>query len=101
MKENEKSNLGVFVVLVALGSLAGYLTGILTAKKPGKELREDIKNQTEKSVRQLKENCSKAEEVISRFKSDAWKKYNEFSQGEKFNIAKQINQIFNRQKSEV
>lgn len=97
----EKSNFGSLVVLLVLGSAVGYLTGIFTAKKPGKELRQDLKNETEKTMRQLKESCAKAEESISKFKSEAWKQYNELRQGQKFNIAKQINQIFNRQKSEV
>lgn len=43
-----------------VGAAAGYLTGILTAKKPGKETRQDItnaavktKNQAEKTIKSL------------------------------------------------
>ena len=71
---------------LALGTLigagAGYLAGILTAKKPGKETRQDIadattaaKNQAEKKIKELHSNLvellNEAEALLKNTKSTA------------------------------
>jgi len=65
-----------------LGVGVGYLTGILTAKKPGKETRQDIanaavtaKNQAEKTIKDLNnklvELLSEAEELLKTVKESS------------------------------
>lgn len=104
----QKNGFATAMACLAVGTLAGYLTGILTAKKPGKELRQDIKDEAEKMTRRTKETCSKlysnAEDKVLTWKNMAMKKYEELrsaNKGKKFNLANQINQIFHRTKSEV
>jgi gas vesicle protein len=48
--QGDKSNVvKAFAIGAALSALAGYLAGILTAPKSGKETRQDIKNKAEAS----------------------------------------------------
>ncbi len=110
MQENNerRDNPALAISLLVLGSAAGYLAGILTAKKTGQELRQEINNEAQKTMRMAQESCSRlcgqAEEKVSKFKQEAMKRYEEMkiaTQGEKFNLAKQINQIFHRSKNEA
>ncbi len=43
-EEPKSSNTGKFALGAALTALAGYIAGVLTAPKAGRETREDIKN---------------------------------------------------------
>ena len=107
-KNERRDNLALAISLLVVGTAAGYLAGILTAKKTGQELRQEINNEAQKTIRMAQDTCSRfcgqAEEKVSKFKQEAMKKYEEMknsTRGEKFNLAKQINQIFNRSKTEV
>lgn len=107
-KNERRNNPALAISLLVIGSAAGYLAGILTAKKTGQELRQEINNEAQKTVRMAQESysklCGQAEEKVSQFKQEAMKKYQEMktaTQGDKFNLAKQINQIFHRSKTEA
>lgn len=45
----KKSNAGKYALGAALTALAGYIAGLLTAPKSGKETRKDLKDQAEKT----------------------------------------------------
>ncbi|HEX7368390.1 MAG TPA: YtxH domain-containing protein [Candidatus Saccharimonadales bacterium] len=48
-----------FAIGAGLAALAGYLAGILTAPKSGKETREDIKDTTKKSLSEAEKQLKK------------------------------------------
>ena len=50
-----KGNGGKFFLGAALGAIAGAIAGIVMAPKSGKETREDIKNASDKAVKDAKE----------------------------------------------
>lgn len=75
MAKHPNRNWGIFAIFAAL---AGFLAGILTAPKSGKETREDIKNTANRVVseaeKKLKEMHSEMNVVIMQAKSALEKK---------------------------
>lgn len=56
MGKHDKRNLGIFAVFAAL---AGFIAGILTAPKSGKETREDIKDTANRVVSEAEKQLKK------------------------------------------
>jgi gas vesicle protein len=83
-----------FAIFAGLAALVGYLAGILTAPKSGKETREDIKNAAQKGVSEAEKQLKKTLAELSD-RMDELKK-----QGEKLGdrAAKEINILVERGK---
>lgn len=62
-----------FFLGVAVGSIIGGVTALFTAPKKGSEMREDVKNETEKVYKEVKEQY----EVLSDKASEKYKKETE------------------------
>jgi gas vesicle protein len=60
-----KSSTKRFAVGTLVAAAAGYVTGILTAPKSGKETRQDIKDTTEKTVREAEKQLKKLHTELS------------------------------------
>jgi gas vesicle protein len=54
-----KSNFKKFAIGTAIAALAGYLAGLLTAPKSGKETRKDIKDVTVKGITEAEKQLKK------------------------------------------
>ena len=54
-----KSSFKKFAIGTAIAALAGYLAGLLTAPKSGKETRKDIKDVTVKSITEAEKQLKK------------------------------------------
>lgn len=54
-----------FAVGTLLAAAAGYLAGILTAPKSGKETRQDIKDATEKTIQETEKQLKKLHTELS------------------------------------
>ncbi len=75
MAQNKDDSLFKFLAGLVIGAGVGFLVGILTADKPGRELRRDISNNTVDFVGGLKERIEtikdQAAEAIRDFKGFA------------------------------
>ena len=60
-----KSSTKRFALGTLIAAVAGYLAGILTAPKSGKETREDIKNTTVKTVHEAEKQLKKLHTELS------------------------------------
>jgi gas vesicle protein len=60
-----KSTTKRFALTTLVAAAAGYVTGILTAPKSGKETRQDIKDTTEKTVREAEKQLKKLHTELS------------------------------------
>lgn len=72
---SEHSSGKKFAIGAAIAALSGYIAGILTAPKSGKETRQDIKNAASNSVaeaeRQLKQLHTQLSELLEEAKKHA------------------------------
>lgn len=66
-----------FALGAAVAALAGFVAGILTAPKSGKETREDIKNTAQHSVVQAEQELKKLHTELSDLLEDVKGKKNE------------------------
>ena len=60
-----------FAIGTIVAAAAGYVAGILTAPKSGKETRKDIKDVTVKSVTEAEKQLKKLHTVITKAKTEA------------------------------
>ena len=68
------------VAIVAITALAaGYVAGILTAPKSGKETRQDLRDAADKTVREVEQRLKFAHTELSRLASDASERAQELS----------------------
>jgi gas vesicle protein len=68
-----------FAVGTMIAAAAGYLAGILTAPKSGKETREDIKNAAEHSVTEAERQLKRLHTELNTVISEATSRYEELS----------------------
>lgn len=66
-----KSNAKKWAIGTLVAAAAGYVAGILTAPKSGKETRQDIKNAAEKGVAEAEKQLKKLHTQISDLLSEA------------------------------
>lgn len=66
MKDSQKR----FVLSTIIAAIGGYLVGILTAPKSGKETRKDIKDTAVKSVKKAEAQLQKATDEITNLLED-------------------------------
>ncbi|MFI5270626.1 MAG: YtxH domain-containing protein [Candidatus Saccharimonadales bacterium] len=73
MDNDKSSNLKKLIIGTALAATAGYIAGVLTAPKSGKETREDIKaaatKKREDAVKELKHLQEELDKVIDQSKA--------------------------------
>lgn len=72
---------------VVIGAAVGYVTGLLTAPKSGKETREDIKNATEKYRVEASARLNALKDELSVLVDDASQKARQYSDKGKKEIA--------------
>jgi gas vesicle protein len=69
MGRDKSSNAKTMAIGAAIAAVAGYITGVLTAPKSGKETRDDIKNTANKGLteaeRELKKLHTELNELIT------------------------------------
>jgi len=72
-KEEGKNYLLATLITLLAGLSVGFIVGILFAPKPGKELREDIKDKSEEFVKKSKEGVTgtidKTKELVEKSRS--------------------------------
>lgn len=75
------------VAAVIIGAAAGYVAGILTAPKSGKETRADIKNATDKYVADAQVKLQSLREDLSNLIDDATERAKLYSEKGKKEVA--------------
>ena len=70
-RKNEKTT-GKIVISTLAGIAAGYTVGILTAPRPGKEIRQDISHRTTDTLRRVGKSLADSKErVLGSVKEEA------------------------------
>ena len=68
LRRNKSSEVKKIAIGASIAAVAGYIAGILTAPKSGKETRKDMKNAAEKGIKEAEVEAKKlqaeAEELI-------------------------------------
>lgn len=67
----KNGNGGKWALGALLAAAAGYITGILTAPKSGKETREDVKNTAKKAVNETKEQLRNLQDELDKYLAEA------------------------------
>lgn len=68
-----KSSTKRFALTTLIAAAAGYITGILTAPKSGKETRKDIKDTTEKTIHEAEKQLKKLHTELNDLMADVKK----------------------------
>lgn len=76
---NKKSNASKFAIGALLAAVVGFVTGILTAPKSGKETRQDIKDTTGKIVAEAEKELKDLKTQLDKFMGQAKTKAGELS----------------------
>lgn len=83
---------GRFALAALFAAAAGYITGILTAPKSGKETREDIKDAASQQVREAEKQLKQKHTELNDLIQDASKKVSSASQTAKKEFDKKLSQ---------
>ena len=75
-EEGENYLLGILISLLS-GLFVGFIAGILFAPKPGKEIREDIKDKSEEFVKKSKEGVTDTIDKTKEFVEKSRSKFEE------------------------
>ncbi|MCE2929757.1 MAG: YtxH domain-containing protein [Candidatus Caenarcaniphilales bacterium] len=90
---NNSNNFGKFLLGIGMGAAAGYVIGILTAEKSGRELRKDIQFGSQEFVETLKDKFEDLREhttiAVKEFKGFADEKLKASAK----NIEEQVNSL--------
>jgi gas vesicle protein len=78
------------IAAVVIGAAAGYVAGILTAPKSGKETRADIKNAADKYVAEAQAKLQALREDLSNLIEDATEKAKLYSEKGKKEVAQLV-----------
>ncbi len=87
-----KDNSGKFAIAAVVAAAAGYVAGILTAPKSGKETRKDIKDMTAKQLREIEAQLKKVHTELNNLIQDATERLNKASGNAKSEFEQRIAQ---------
>lgn len=79
-----------FAVGAVIAAAAGYVAGILTAPKSGKETRKDIKDTTVKTYKTAEKELKELHTELSKLMDEAGKKASEFKGAAQKNLDKAV-----------
>lgn len=87
-----KENNGRFAIATVVAAAAGYVAGILTAPKSGKETRKEIKDMTAKQLREVEAQLKKTHTELNGLIQDATEKLSKASDSAKSEFEQRISQ---------
>lgn len=93
-KKDSSSTVKKFAIGAFIAALAGYLTGILTAPKSGKETRQDIKDTAQRTVAEAEKQLKRAHTELNDLLDQAKQKTADLKAG----ASKEIDQMLDNAK---